>query len=110
ADPDRGSAGDAGPAVGTAQSAAGYPPGRGAACLLQLQRRSRACRVFPADPVDRANRRAERGAGVAVRTGRLVLHAVGGAYAAAVRRLPAGEPVEAGQGRATAKLADLSQG
>ena len=58
---------------------------------------------FPADTVDRSNRRAERGAGLAVRTGRLVLHPGRGTDPAAVRRLPAGEPVEAGQGRAAAK-------
>src|SRR6202042_162922 len=66
-------------------------------------------RVLPANPVDRANRRAERRTGFAVWTGRLVLHLVGGTDAAAVRRLPAGKPVEAGQGRATAKSAGLSQ-
>ena len=42
--PDRGAAGDAGTAVRTALSAAGRPPGRGAAGVVELQRRSRRAR------------------------------------------------------------------
>ena len=60
---DRGAAGNAGHAFGIALPAAGHPPGRGAARLLQFQRGIGARGLLPADPVDRDHRRAERGAG-----------------------------------------------
>ncbi|MHC2437695.1 hypothetical protein ACVMB0_005070 [Bradyrhizobium sp. USDA 4451] len=84
--------------------------GRGAARVLQFQRRCGARGVLPADPADRHHRLPERGAGLAVRAGRLVLHAGRRPDPAAVRRLPAGEPAQARQGPATAIPADLSQG
>ena len=65
---------------------------------------------LPANPADRDHRRAKRGAGGAVRPRRLVLHARRRIDAADLRRLPAREPAQAGQGRAIAEPAGLPQG
>ena len=67
-------------------------------------------RVLSADPADRHDRSAKCCACSAVRTGRLVLHPGRRIDPAALRRLPSGEPIEAGKGRASPKSAGLPQG
>ena len=65
---------------------------------------------FPQIQLTAQHRRPERGARIAVRTGRLVLHLGRRPDPADLRRLPAGEPVEAGQRPAAAIPAGLPQG
>ena len=66
AQPDRVAARHAGPAVGIADAAAGYPPPGSAARLRHRQCRQRPRAVLSEHPADRAGRLSELGAGVAV--------------------------------------------
>ena len=62
-EPDRVAAGDARPAVGTADPAAGHPPPGSPAGLRHRQCRQRPRAVLPEHPADRAGRLPELGAG-----------------------------------------------